>query len=75
MHSKLKSKKESLLESVVSAAQTANLLVSDLSEISKVASKSEPLAMLMVRDLLGVARQIESRLLEMESAVKDSENG
>ena len=53
-------------ESIVKAAQCADLLVSDIREAHKQACENEPALELLLRDLIEDATKIKNRLCELE---------
>ena len=52
-------------ETITKAAQTADLLVSDLIEASKMATTDSPALEILLRDLVSDALKIENRLNEL----------
>jgi len=57
-------------EIITKATQTADLLAGDLREAQKVACEGNPALEILLRDLLGHAMAIKTRLGELEACVR-----
>ncbi len=58
------------LETITKAAQCADLLTSDIREAHKLACQDHPVLEIILRELIGDAAKIKSRLAELEACFR-----
>jgi hypothetical protein len=59
------------LETITKAAQCADLLTSDIREAHKLACRENPVLEILLRELLGDAVKLDSRLAQLDAGLQE----